>query len=55
VNLRSLRYTEQPADRHLAFLIEMEKLGIPSRMGKYIDEAPYRRQIDRLKAEGRKL
>jgi len=47
---RSWNTTEQPADCHLAFLIEMEKRGIPSRMGKYIDEAPYRREIERLKA-----
>ena len=50
-----LEYTEQPADCHLAFLIEMDKRGIPSRMGKYIDEAPYRQQLERLKTEGKKL
>lgn len=48
-----LEYTQQPADCHLAFLIEMEKRGIPSRMGKYIDEAPYRWELDRLKALGK--
>jgi hypothetical protein len=31
----------------------MGKRGIPSRMGKYIDEAPYRWELDRLKALGK--
>jgi hypothetical protein len=48
-----LDYAEQPRECHLAFLIEMEKRGIRSRMGAYIDEAPYMREIERLKAAGK--
>jgi hypothetical protein len=48
-----LEYAEQPRQCHLAFLIEMEKRGIQSRMGKYLDEAPYREEIERLRAAGK--
>jgi hypothetical protein len=45
-------YSEQPRECHLAFLIEMEKRGIKSQMGKYIDEALYYKEIQRLTAIG---
>jgi hypothetical protein len=47
-----LEYAEQPRECHLAFLIEMERRAIQSQMGQYIDEAPYRLEIERLKAAG---
>lgn len=46
-------YDQQPPQCHLAFLIEMEKRGMKSRMGQYIDEAPYIKKIEELGAEGR--
>ena len=48
-----LEYTEQPTDCHLAFLIEMEKRGISSRMGKYLDEANRAAQSGRQNRENR--
>jgi len=38
-------YDNQPPECRLAFLIEMEKRGIKSRMGKYIDEAATSGQV----------
>jgi mannose-6-phosphate isomerase-like protein (cupin superfamily) len=46
-------YDKQPSECHLAFLIEMEKRGIKSRMGKYIDETPYIKKIEELKTAGK--
>jgi mannose-6-phosphate isomerase-like protein (cupin superfamily) len=48
-----LEYDEQPGECHLAFLIEMEKRGIKSRMGKYVDEGPYMKEIEGLRAAGK--
>jgi hypothetical protein len=44
-----LEYDQQPFRCHLAFLAEMEKRGIASHMGRYIDEAPYIAELARLK------
>ena len=45
-----LGYDEQPRRCHLDFLIEMDKRGIKSQMGAFLDEAPYFAELKRLKA-----
>jgi mannose-6-phosphate isomerase-like protein (cupin superfamily) len=47
-----LDYGEQPFRCHIDFLTEMDKNGVKSRMGKYIDETPYLRALEQLKTAG---
>lgn len=48
-----IEYPDQPFRCHLDFLIELEKAGVKSIMGEYIDEAPYYEALERLKAENK--
>jgi hypothetical protein len=48
-NGSELGYDEQPFRCHLEFLIEMEKRDIQSRMGEFLDEAPYIAELAKLK------
>ena len=47
-----LEYEDQPFRCHLDFLIELEKVGVKSEMGDYIDEAPYFAAIEAMKKDG---
>ena len=48
-----IEYDDQPFRCHLEFLIELEKIGVKSDMGGYVDEAPYIEAIEAMKKDGR--